>query len=105
MFPPLFLLLIICLSFWVSVSLCGWGATLSDSNCTDVNDILLMLSATSDTGAYRGHFAALGARLQTNYVPEPPGTEAGSESRRGRMSREVAGGDDYKAKGKNVLHL
>lgn len=35
----------------------GSGATLSDSNCTDVNDILLMLSATSDTGARRGHSA------------------------------------------------
>lgn len=45
-----------CLSPWCGVS--GWGATLSDSNCTDVNDILLMLSATSDTGAQRGHSAA-----------------------------------------------
>lgn len=44
------------LSPWCGVS--GWGATLSDSNCTDVNDILLMLSATSDTGARRGHSAA-----------------------------------------------
>lgn len=51
------------LSVSLSLSLCpcrvsGWGATLSDSNCTDVNDILLMLSATSDTGARRGHSAA-----------------------------------------------
>ena len=44
------------LSPWCGVS--GWGATLSDSDCTDVNDILLMLSATSDTGAPRGHSAA-----------------------------------------------
>ena len=39
------------------VSVAG-DATLSESNCTDVNDILLMLSATSDTGARRGHSAA-----------------------------------------------
>lgn len=46
----------VCITPWCGVG--GWGATLSDSNCTDVNDILLMLSATSDTGARRGHSAA-----------------------------------------------
>lgn len=50
-------------SFWlfclISACLSVTGvAALFDSSCADVNDILLMLNATSDTGARRGHPAA-----------------------------------------------
>lgn len=32
----------------------GWGATFSERDCTDVNDILLVLSATSYTSPWEG---------------------------------------------------
>lgn len=54
--------LIHCLSVSFSLSLFlhvwwstqGWGATFSERDCTDVNDILLVLSATSYTSPWEG---------------------------------------------------
>lgn len=83
----------------------GGGVTLSDSHCTDVNDILLMLSATLDTGARRGHSAAqtrrAAAKLRTGAARRWSGTERAEHYREGEtiweQSKTVLWGGIYVA--------